>query len=78
MDRTTITLTFCECGENHVGNQQIGEKIGNGISAAQVRNLAQTIEQSEIIFCVFKYDLNIRGVFLIKYNFHSRCTIQNV
>jgi len=45
----TITLTFCECGENHVGNQMVGRQIPHGLSAQQVRGLAEAIEDSQLI-----------------------------
>ena len=45
----TITLTFCESGENHVHNQMVGRQIPHGLSASQVRSLAETIEDSELI-----------------------------
>jgi len=47
--RTTITLTFCECGENHIGNQMVGKQINHGMSATQVQRLAQSFEDSELI-----------------------------
>ena len=46
--QTTVTLTFCEVGENHVGNQMDGQQIRHGLSAAQVRRLAESIEDSLI------------------------------
>ena len=47
--QATITLTFCEVGENHIHNQMVGQQIPHGLSAAQVRMLAESIEDSELI-----------------------------
>jgi len=44
---TTITLTFCERGENHIGNQMIGTEISKGLSAAHVRNLAEKFKDNQ-------------------------------
>lgn len=49
MDPTTITLTFCERGENHKGNQMVGQEIEHGFSCEQVRRLAERFEGSELI-----------------------------
>ena len=37
--KETFTITFCECGENHVGMEQIGEKAENGYSREKLEEL---------------------------------------
>jgi len=46
---TTVTLTFCDCGENHIDNQIVGKRASAGLSASQVRALAGRYEDSELI-----------------------------
>lgn len=36
-----ITHTFCECGENHKGMQQLGSIAAQGVPMADLRALAQ-------------------------------------
>lgn len=37
--KSTITITFSEAVENHVHNQQIGEKLKNGLSCKDIKKL---------------------------------------
>lgn len=43
---STITITFSESVENHVGNQQIGQKLNNGISVDQLYILKALFENN--------------------------------
>jgi hypothetical protein len=50
----TITLTFCDCAENHVGMEQIGEKDINGFTIDDMDEIVSMYPDNEII----KYNLN--------------------
>jgi hypothetical protein len=45
MTNSTITITYGESVENHVGNQQIGEKLDNGISYKKLRSIKINLEK---------------------------------
>ena len=51
----TITITFCESGENHVGMQQIGMKDKNGFSLQDLTDFRNLFEQKT---CCELYRLN--------------------
>lgn len=38
-----ITFTFAECGENHVGNQLVGERAERGLSLPDLEKVQQTV-----------------------------------
>lgn len=40
---SSITLTFCECAENHVRNQQIGSACASGYSIDQMRKMRERL-----------------------------------
>jgi hypothetical protein len=44
MANSTITITYGEAVENHVGNQQIGEKYNEGISYDKLQNIKKNLE----------------------------------
>lgn len=54
--KSTITITFSESVENHVGNQQIGTKINNGISVDELIIIKNMYEKEGYI-CNY-YDLS--------------------
>lgn len=66
----TITITFSESVENHVGNQQIGNKLNHGISVEQLYVLKRQFEQADY-HCDY-YDLspiinnNPAGILVVK------------
>lgn len=45
---SAICITFAECVENHIGNQQIGEKCQNGWSVNKLKNLKRKLDHSNI------------------------------
>ena len=42
----TITLTFCESGENHIGMEMLGDRVGVG-EGFQLEDLLQSKERFE-------------------------------
>jgi len=46
----TITLTFCDAGENHVCMEMIGDKgiIGSGFNLKDLTNIKKKIEENEL------------------------------
>ena len=42
---STITITFSESVENHVGNQQIGEIADCGISYEKLKQIQKKLEK---------------------------------
>lgn len=40
-----FTFTFADCGENHVGNQQIGERSQDGFSLGDLEHVKATLNQ---------------------------------
>ena len=47
---SAICITFAECVENHIGNQQIGEICQNGWSVNKLKNLKRKLDQSNLQF----------------------------
>jgi alkylated DNA repair dioxygenase AlkB len=45
------TFTFSDCGENHVGNQQIGERSASGFSLANLENVKRILEEKYGLAC---------------------------
>ena len=45
---SAICLTFAESVENHVGNQQIGEKCENGWSVGKLKSLKRKLDETNI------------------------------
>src|SRR5437868_14760173 len=45
---TTITITFGDCGENHVGMQKIGSLASDGFTTDELMNIQKTLESSSI------------------------------
>lgn len=43
-----LTITFCDRGENHVGNQQIGQLAENGLSCTDLLEIQQQLINSNI------------------------------
>lgn len=43
---STVTLTFCECAENHVGMQQLGTKAADGFSIAELKEIKTKFEKA--------------------------------
>lgn len=41
------TITYCDCGENHVGNQQIGKIAKKGISINRLKKAKKKFEKDE-------------------------------
>ncbi len=51
MTKTTITLTFGDAGENHVGMEQLGEcgQIGSGFTCEELRAIYDCFKDSVVI-----------------------------
>jgi hypothetical protein len=45
MNRSTITITFGDAGENHVGMQQLGKKLDRGFTYEELRDVAHVYSQ---------------------------------
>lgn len=43
--RATVTITFGECAENHVGMQKLGTKASKGFTPAELRQAADHLEK---------------------------------
>ncbi len=54
--KETITITFGECGENHVGMEKIGERAANGFSVVDLNKLKIYLETQK--FVCEMYNLN--------------------
>ena len=42
--KETITITFGECGENHVGMQQLGKRADKGFTIEELQDLRKVVE----------------------------------
>lgn len=43
-----LTITFCECGENHIGNQKIGQVAKEGFTYTDLQNIKDDLAQYSI------------------------------
>lgn len=43
----TITLTFCDCAENHVGMEQIGSKLNKGFSKEELKTIKKYFDNKD-------------------------------
>lgn len=63
MDNTVITYTWCECGENHRDNQQIGQmaNVGEGYTLSDLQDVIDYIDKE--YKCVhYLFDLKRLGL----------------
>lgn len=65
MNNQTITLTFCEAGENHHGMEIIGNKLTEGLTRDNLEDIAEDFDDTEIIDMSYR---NQRTPESIQYN----------
>lgn len=53
----TITITFCECAENHVGMEQIGLKAETGFSYTDLKSFKRTLRGLNIDTQIYSINL---------------------
>jgi hypothetical protein len=71
---STITITFCDQGENHVGNQKIGKLAESGYSYEELSNIQLQLKEinvtSELVnlgdFLPDQYDKIDAGILIIR------------